>query len=162
MSSAVDRASSALGFASGGRVRGPGTSTSDSILARLSDGEYVIRADAVAHYGPQLFDLLNRMRLPPRALQGLQGGGSDLLRSLTASLTGFRAGGLVSAPVPALATGGPAPSGGGSYATLNLTIGGQTFAGLMAPRQTAEQLLRFARTEEVKSAGRRPNWYGGT
>ena len=35
-----------FGFADGGRVRGPGTGTSDSIPARLSNGEYVVNARA--------------------------------------------------------------------------------------------------------------------
>jgi TP901 family phage tail tape measure protein len=47
-------------FASGGHVRGPGTGTSDSIPARLSNGEYVIRAAAVRKYGQGMFDQLNR------------------------------------------------------------------------------------------------------
>lgn len=48
--------------ANGGPVYGPGTSTSDSIPARLSDGEYVIRAAAVQKYGTHMFDSLNAMR----------------------------------------------------------------------------------------------------
>jgi len=36
------------GFAEGGPVVGPGTGTSDSINARLSNGEYVVNADATA------------------------------------------------------------------------------------------------------------------
>lgn len=47
-------------YADGGRVNGPGTGTSDSIPARLSDGEYVIRAAAVRKYGTGMFDALNR------------------------------------------------------------------------------------------------------
>lgn len=47
-------------FASGGAVRGPGTGTSDSINARLSNGEYVIKASSVRQYGTGLFDRLNR------------------------------------------------------------------------------------------------------
>lgn len=38
-------------FAEGGRVSGPGSSTSDSIPAWLSDGEFVVRAAAVAQPG---------------------------------------------------------------------------------------------------------------
>ena len=45
-------------FASGGLVRGPGTGTSDSIPARLSDGEYVIRAAQVKKY-KGLLDAIN-------------------------------------------------------------------------------------------------------
>ena len=51
-------------FASGGPVVGPGTATSDSIQARLSAGEYVIRADAVRAYSPQFLEAINQMRLP--------------------------------------------------------------------------------------------------
>jgi hypothetical protein len=40
-----------LGFADGGYVRGPGSGTSDSIPARLSNGEYVVPARAVAQPG---------------------------------------------------------------------------------------------------------------
>jgi len=39
------------GFASGGLVSGPGTGTSDSIPARLSNGEFVVRAAAVRQPG---------------------------------------------------------------------------------------------------------------
>ena len=46
-------------FDTGGGVRGPGTGTSDSIPAMLSNGEYVIKADSVSHYGARLFDSLN-------------------------------------------------------------------------------------------------------
>ena len=36
------------GYATGGWVRGPGTGTSDSVLARLSNGEYVVDAKTAA------------------------------------------------------------------------------------------------------------------
>lgn len=42
----------------GGEVSGPGTGTSDSIHARLSDGEYVIPADVVDRLGVGFFDAL--------------------------------------------------------------------------------------------------------
>lgn len=48
--------------ANGGFVSGPGTPTSDSIPAMLSDGEYVIRAAAVNRYGVGFFDSLNQMK----------------------------------------------------------------------------------------------------
>lgn len=47
------------GFAEGGFVSGPGTSTSDSIPARLSNGEYVIKASAVKNLGVDFLDRLN-------------------------------------------------------------------------------------------------------
>lgn len=46
-------------FADGGRVIGPGTATSDSIPARLSDGEYVIRTAAARRIGYDNLDDLN-------------------------------------------------------------------------------------------------------
>lgn len=55
---------SVKGFATGGYIQGPGTKTSDSILARLSRGEYVIKADTVAKFGVGFFDNLNRGMMP--------------------------------------------------------------------------------------------------
>ncbi|NUO36202.1 MAG: hypothetical protein HOQ27_14230, partial [Dermatophilaceae bacterium] len=49
--------------ASGGPIYGPGTETSDSVPAMLSNGEYVIRAAAVKKYGLGFFDRANSMRL---------------------------------------------------------------------------------------------------
>jgi len=50
-------------FDTGGHITGPGTATSDSIPAMLSNGEYVIKASSVAHYGKGTFDALNAVRL---------------------------------------------------------------------------------------------------
>ena len=58
-----------LGLSDGGEVRGAGTSTSDSILARLSNGEFVVNAAAASrHRG-----LLEQINGP--GLLGLAGGG---------------------------------------------------------------------------------------
>jgi hypothetical protein len=51
-------------LASGGLIRGPGTSTSDSILARVSAGEFVLNAAATRHWGVQMLSALNNMRMP--------------------------------------------------------------------------------------------------
>jgi hypothetical protein len=48
--------------AEGGYISGPGRSTSDSIAAFLSNGEYVMKAPAVAKYGKTFFDQINAMR----------------------------------------------------------------------------------------------------
>jgi TP901 family phage tail tape measure protein len=45
----------------GGYISGPGTWTSDSIPALLSNGEYVVKAAAVAKYGTHFFDMANAM-----------------------------------------------------------------------------------------------------
>lgn len=58
------------GLASGGMVRGPGSPTSDSIPAMLSNGEFVVRAAAVQkHRG--LLEAINRGMLPAFARGGL-------------------------------------------------------------------------------------------
>lgn len=60
-------------LAGGGHVRGPGTSTSDSIPARLSDGEFVVNARATAR-NRALLEAVNDNRLPGFADGGLVGG----------------------------------------------------------------------------------------
>ncbi len=57
--------------ADGGLLRGPGTSTSDSIPMLGSVGEFVIKAAAVKKYGVGLFQALNAMLLPRFAAGGL-------------------------------------------------------------------------------------------
>ena len=60
--------SNAMGVAMGGEVVGPGTGTSDSIPARLSDGEFVMTADAVRNAGggnrdlgaARMYDMMRR------------------------------------------------------------------------------------------------------
>lgn len=51
--------------ATGGLIRGPGTSTSDSILARLSNNEYVINAAAVSRVGVGFLDAINGLGSMP-------------------------------------------------------------------------------------------------
>jgi hypothetical protein len=53
------REAPATSAAGGGHIRGPGTSTSDSIPAMLSDGEYVMKADAVNRIGVDNLDAAN-------------------------------------------------------------------------------------------------------
>jgi hypothetical protein len=65
------------GHATGGLITGPGTGTSDSIIRRLSNGEYVLTANAVRTYGTDLLDQMNAGQLP--AFAG--GGGIRLVGS---------------------------------------------------------------------------------
>lgn len=58
------------GYATGGYISGPGTGTSDSIPALLSNGEYVIRAAAVRKLGKRHLDMLNRGIPIPRFADG--------------------------------------------------------------------------------------------
>lgn len=50
----------------GGRVSGPGTETSDDVPAMLSDGEYVLNAEAVKQIGVKKLDQLNARGLRAR------------------------------------------------------------------------------------------------
>jgi tape measure domain-containing protein len=61
-----------LFLADGGRVRGPGTGTSDSIPAMLSNGEFVVNAAATRQFGPML-QAINNGRLPKFATGGYVG-----------------------------------------------------------------------------------------
>lgn len=86
-------------MATGGYIVGPGTSTSDSIPVRLSNGEYVIRANMVDKYGVPFFDALNKGVLPMMA----GGGMVSRYPSVAAGMarggyvrTGYNMGGLVS------------------------------------------------------------------
>ena len=62
-------------FASGGSVAGPGTGTSDSIPAMLSNCEYVLNAQAVDRLGVPFLNGLNTGRLRGFASGGLVGSG---------------------------------------------------------------------------------------
>lgn len=96
-----------LRFANGGPVSGPGSGTSDSILAHLSNGEFVVNANAAArHRG--LLEAINAGMIPGFAVGGSVGTPSVSTPS-------------VSVPhVPSAAAVAPAsPAGGGD---MNVTI----------------------------------------
>ena len=61
------------GLATGGSVAGPGTGTSDSIPAMLSNGEYVLNAQAVDRLGVPFLNGLNTGRFKGFASGGLVG-----------------------------------------------------------------------------------------
>jgi len=103
------------GFATGGSpsglLRGPGTGTSDSILAAVSNREYVVRAMAVRKYGVNFMDQLNAGAIDPDRLKGL--GASQK---------------------------GPA-GGGGDTTSLNLTINGRATGQLSGSRASVQNLV---------------------
>jgi hypothetical protein len=132
------------GFAMGGLIRGPGTGTSDSIFARVSNGEFIVpAAPASANLG-LLRAISNGFNAPRFALGGLV----DALSNIMPAGPSFASGGLVTA-------------GGGTTHVLNLTIGDQHFDGLIAPATVANKLAQYARQENLLSAGRRPSSIGG-
>jgi hypothetical protein len=73
-------------FAEGGLIKGPGGPKSDSIPARVSPGEYIVKADAVSAVGVQNLEAINRglkipslerLALPKFAEGGLVGNAGD-------------------------------------------------------------------------------------
>jgi TP901 family phage tail tape measure protein len=78
--------------ASGGYVSGPGTDTSDSIPARLSNGEYVLRAAAVRRIGVSELDQMNRGYAQGGLVRGYAAGGAvspTMQVSLTTAVRGL-------------------------------------------------------------------------
>jgi len=56
-------------FANGGKISGPGNGRSDSILARLSNGEFVVNAKSSAAFAP-LLSTINQAGLQPQFAVG--------------------------------------------------------------------------------------------
>ena len=89
-------------YLTGGPVRGPGTATSDSILARLSNGEYVLPKVAVDQVGVQNLEAIRRAALaktPKLALGGPISGGLNFQSEEPTSTT-FYPSGLPTASAP--------------------------------------------------------------
>ncbi|CAA2141471.1 hypothetical protein [Hyphomicrobium sp. ghe19] len=69
-----------FGFAEGGQIKGPGTGTSDSILAQVSNGEFVVNAASAQKNLPLLHAINNDKpvgNLPKFASGGVVGGGKS-------------------------------------------------------------------------------------
>ena len=73
---AVINSPAAAGFAGGGPIRGPGTTTSDSILIAASNKEFMMNAAAVGYWGEGFMHDINNRRVPGFAAGGAIGGGS--------------------------------------------------------------------------------------
>ena len=135
-------------FAVGGGVHGPGTSTSDSILAWLSDGEFVIRASSV-----------NRKTLP--LLQAINNGSINFGAFLK-RLRGFDIGGLVNRQLtPSFANGGgPLRETSASHGRpVVVNFGGESFE-MSASESVVHRLMKAAVRKKVRSNGRKPAWLG--
>ncbi len=117
-----------IGGAAGGQMFGPGTTTSDSILARLSNREWIINAKAVDFYGSSLFAALNSMRLP---------------RSLLGAMPKFAEGGAVSTA--------------NSNRSLTLVLDQKRF-GVTGSKGTVDDLEREASLRGLAMIGKAPSW----
>lgn len=72
------------GYADGGRVfnhfprrqgRVPGIGDEDTVPAALTPGEYILKKDAVRHYGAGIFSLFNNLKFPVELLPKFEEGG---------------------------------------------------------------------------------------
>lgn len=130
-------------FASGGFVRGAGTGTSDSIIARVSNGEYIFPYKAVQHWGLATLERMRRLQNP---------------------FAGFSLGGLVNrmsnlgSAMPRYAEGGLVASGGGS--NLTLVLDGRSIGGFTATPQAVDQLTKYSISRQLHSAGRKAGYFG--
>jgi len=112
------------GYASGGKLRGPGTGTSDSILMWGSNGEFMQPASSVNYYGEAFMEAIRQRRIPKFAE-----GGSISQRAL-----------------PAIPTMNPALMAGPSFPDLGrlaLELGGEQ-VNLYASPSDALNLQRIA------------------
>lgn len=125
-------------FADGGHVSGPGTSTSDSIPAMLSDGEFVVNAAATKR-NRALLQTINSGRVPHLAHGGSVGsGGSTVARIMPAANSNTPAV-TINAPVTVNASGGTAEQ--------NADLAGKT-------AKAMEQTLRGIVGDEIRKSAR--------
>lgn len=117
------------GMAAGGLV--PGSGTADTVAARLTPGEWVMRRSVVSQLGVPFLSMLNRGR------------GSHLPRGH------YAMGGLVGA------------GAGGGGTPVHLHLGGKSFA-LSGGADVVSSLVQEARSSQMRSAGVKPSWFGGT
>lgn len=68
--------------AEGGPIHGPGTGTSDSILARLSNGEFVLREWATRRIGLPVLEYMNRMGVVPDGPRFALGGAVGMVADI--------------------------------------------------------------------------------
>ncbi|WP_217577318.1 hypothetical protein [Mesorhizobium sp. GbtcB19] len=102
--SASDSGGSHGGFAEGGHVVGPGGPKSDSILAWLSNGEFVMQAAAVRRLGVGFLNALNNGFIPSlKSLRGFNMGGLAQRFSQSMVIPRMAAGGLATSVVAAAA-----------------------------------------------------------
>lgn len=141
--------------ADGGLLRGPGSGTSDSILARVSNGEYVVRAAAVRRLGLANMHTINQGRLPDLRAAAMRLAESRRLAIRSAidrRIPRFADGGLIAGSVGSLPR--PSASGSGATSILNLTLPGVGTFETRADAAVADSLERALRTAALKH-GRR-------
>lgn len=129
-------------LASGGHVTGPGGGTDDRIPAMLSNGEFVMKAAAVSHYGLDKMHAMNAMHLAaggpvtPSTSGGMAG-------QAAASAGSPAGGGIVPGANGSGVPGSPSTPGtqGGTPGTGGLSISGLLHAAATVAYDIAKPLL---------------------
>jgi hypothetical protein len=109
-------------FADGGLIRGPGTGTSDSILAAVSNGEFIVNAKATKQ-NLGLLHALNSGQMPAFATGGLVNEGASISAPSTINTSAIR-------------SGMPEQNSGGQT-VINLTVTGDI------SRQTKSEIYKM-------------------
>ncbi|TPI13874.1 phage tail tape measure protein [Mesorhizobium sp. B4-1-1] len=141
------------GFAEGGHVVGPGGPKTDSILAWLSNGEFVLQAAAVKRLGVGFLHALNNGFIPSlKSLKGFSLGGVVDNFSRAMAIPAYAGGGL--------ATSNLAPASGFSGDTVAVKLQyGPTVADvidLIGEADPVNRFQQFALRGSIASLGRRP------
>jgi phage-related protein len=132
----------ARGRAVGGIVSGPGTGISDSILSWLSNGEFVIKARAVKHWGLDALQALNGLRMPRFAAGGLVG---EMASAVTPRGSGAR----------------PLDGAKSGLTPYTLVFEGKQFPGFLGPApDTLTQLGKARAVSRISTPNRVPKWKG--
>jgi tape measure domain-containing protein len=131
-------------YATGGFVTGPGTATSDSILAMLSNREYVINAASVSKFGKGFFDQLNAGTMPKLPAFANGGAVSNFASSYTPA--SFASPAYTPAPVNAR-------SGGAGGSNSGHTFNNHFDVKVQGGTGTAQQRHRSARQIARETAG---------
>lgn len=116
-------------MAAGGYVTGPGTSTSDSIPARLSHGEYIMNAASVAKYGRHFMDSVNAKKFAEGGLVSIEENmpnflsfGNDIIQGFTKSMSKNMVSQMLSAMKSAEASAAATAAGGHMSGTVTSWI----------------------------------------
>jgi hypothetical protein len=142
-------------FAAGGAIRGRGTGTSDSIWARVSNGEFVQRFAAVRKYGVDFMAAINSLRIPAASVRALMSGvnfsgfGTELSSAMQPR-SSFAVGGLQ--------TLGAALSGNGMTPIHLHLPNGNAVGPLYGDADAVRAISKAFRAADLRSMGRKPSW----
>lgn len=163
---------SSVSAAEGGYIRGPGTTTSDDINAKLSDREFVHPATATEHYGLPFMEAVRTKQFPKPSF-ALGGLFTQVIHekrlpgfALGGMFSGMRSGMAAAAPSLGIARGdvGRGPASAASqmehWGTVDLRHEGGD-SKIATERDTMRHLSAVAQRSKRFSTGTKPAWYGG-